>query len=218
MTHLGPVRPAASALALTVLVLVTGCSSSTTAADATSASAAPPSAPAASSAAAPAASSAAASTLASTAASPAGLAVASASTAGTLASPCDLLTVDQIASATGVTVPDGTAKTDDARQVQMCTWQSSDPVLIVAASLTDVGAEEAFKTNVDLAPAYFDGDAKIITVPGADKAYAGQQPDVGWVVGAIAKGRFVQVQVGGTGITQEQTTTLVQDAIAALPA
>lgn len=36
-----------------------------------------------------------------------------------------------------------------------------------------------------------------ITLPGAEKAYAVQQPDVGWVVGAIAKDRFVQVHVGG---------------------
>lgn len=99
----------------------------------------------------------------------------------------------------------------------MCTWKSDDPFLIVAASLTDVAAEEAFKTNVDLAPAYFDGEAVTITVPGADKAYAVQQPDVGWVVGAIAKGRFVQVQVGGNDVTQEQAAALVADAIARMP-
>lgn len=134
-----------------------------------------------------------------------------------LTGPCDLLTLEQIAAATGIEVPDGSADADEARQIQMCTWQSTDPLLIVAASLTDVAAEEAFQTNVDLAPAYFDGDPVDITLPGADKAYAVQQPDVGWVVGAVAKDRFVQVQVGGYDITQEQVATLVQDAITRLP-
>lgn len=99
----------------------------------------------------------------------------------------------------------------------MCTWQSTDPFLIVAASLTDVAAEDAFNTNVDLAPAYFDGNAVDVTVPGADKAYAVQQPDVGWVVGAIAKGRFVQVQAGSSSVTREQVVALVQDAIQRMP-
>lgn len=115
-------------------------------------------------------------------------------------------------------MPDGVETIEEARQVQMCTWQSTDPFTIVAASLTDVDADEAFQTNVDLAPAYFDGEAQTITLPGADKAYAVQQPDVGWVVGAVAKGRFVQVQVGGTDITQEQAATLVENAIARMPA
>ena len=135
-----------------------------------------------------------------------------------LSGPCDLLTLEQIEAATGVAVTDGEQKDDEARQIQMCTWQSSDPFVIVAASLTDVGAAEAFQTNFDLAPAYFDGDPVTITLPGADKAYAVQQPDVGWVVGAIAKGRFVQVQVGGTDITQAQASTLVENAIARMPA
>ena len=200
------------------MALVAGCSSSTSAADSTAASTAASAAvPSASAAATVAMTSAPASTAAATAASAAGSPAAGAATASSLASPCALLTVDQISTATGVTVPDGSATKDDARQIQMCTWQSTDPILIVAASLTDVAADDAFKTNVDLAPAYFDGDAQAITVPGADKAYAVQQPDVGWVVGAVAKGRFVQVQVGGTDITQEQTVALIQDAIAALP-
>jgi hypothetical protein len=135
-----------------------------------------------------------------------------------LSGPCDLLSVEQITAATGITVPDGSAKADEARQIQMCTWQSTDPFLIVAASLTDVGAVEAFQTNVDLAPAYFDGDPVTISLPGAEKAYAVQQPDVGWVIGAIAKGRFVQVQVGGNDVTQQQVATLVEDAISRMPA
>jgi hypothetical protein len=116
-----------------------------------------------------------------------------------------------------VAVPDGEATTDDVRKIQMCKWTATEPFLIVAASLTDVAAAEAYKTNVELAPAYFDGDAVEIAVPGTDKAYAVQQPDVGWVVGAIAKDRFLQIQVGGDAITQEQVTTLMQDAVGRLP-
>jgi hypothetical protein len=100
----------------------------------------------------------------------------------------------------------------------VCTWTSTDPFTIVAASLTDVGAAEAYQTNVDLAPAYFDGDPVDTAVPGADKAYAVQQPDVGWVIGAIAKGRFLQIQVGGDGITEAQVGALMQDAVNRLPA
>ena len=200
MTSLWHVRPAVAAIASAAILLVTACSSSSTGATAEATVAA-------SSVASSVASSAAESL---TASEPAPV-------SEPLTSPCDLLTLDQISVATGVTVPDGSATTDDARQIQMCTWQSTDPFLIVAASLTDVAADEAFKTNVDLAPAYFDGDPVTITLPGADKAYAVQQPDVGWVVGAVAKGRFVQVQVGGSDITQEQAATLVQDAIARMP-
>jgi hypothetical protein len=134
-----------------------------------------------------------------------------------LVGPCDLLTIDEIQAATGVAVPDGEETKDDVRKIQMCTWTATDPFLIVAASLTDVAAAEAFQTNVDLAPAYFDGDAALINVPGTDKAYSVQQPDVGWVVGAIAKGRFLQVQVGGDTVTEEQVISLVQDAVAQLP-
>jgi hypothetical protein len=134
-----------------------------------------------------------------------------------LSGPCDLLTVEQIEAAITVAMPDGVRTQDDVRKIQMCTWTSTDPFAIVAASLTDVGAAEAFQTNFDLAPAYFDGDAVLTSVPGTDKAYAVQQPDVGWVVGAIAKDRFLQIQVGGSGITKEQVTALMQDAVNRLP-
>jgi hypothetical protein len=175
-----------------------GCSSASSSSD---------SAPASSAAvAAPASSSSSSSSAPSAAEAPAAL-----------SGPCDLLTVEQIEAAITVAMPDGVEKQDDVRKIQMCTWTSTDPFAIVAASLTDVGAAEAFQTNFDLAPAYFDGDPVKTDVPGTDKAYAVQQPDVGWVVGAIAKGRFLQIQVGGTDITQAQVTTLMQDAVNRLP-
>jgi hypothetical protein len=150
--------------------------------------------------------------------SPSSSAPSAADAPAALSGPCDLLTAEQIEAAIAVAMPDGVEKQDDVRKIQMCTWTSTDPFAIVAASLTDVGAAEAFQTNFDLAPAYFDGDPVKTDVPGTDKAYAVQQPDVGWVVGAIAKGRFLQIQVGGTDITQAQVTTLIQDAVNRLPA
>lgn len=139
-----------------------------------------------------------------------------AAAAGPIAGPCDLLTDGQIASAVGMELGAGAAKIDDARQVQTCTWTTDDLTTIVVVGLTDVAAEEAYQTNVDLAPAYFDGDPVETTVAGADRAYAVEQPDVGWVVGAIAGDRFVQVQVGGYDITQTQAESLATAAVARL--
>jgi hypothetical protein len=188
----------ALAISAALAVGTAGCSSASSSSD---------SAPASSAAvAAPASSSSSSSSAPSAAEAPAAL-----------SGPCDLLTVEQIEAAIAVAMPDGVEKQDDVRKIQMCTWTSTDPFAIVAASLTDVGAAEAFQTNFDLAPAYFDGDPVKTDVSGTDKAYAVQQPDVGWVVGAIAKSRFLQIQVGGTDITQAQVTTLMQDAVNRLP-
>jgi hypothetical protein len=190
----------ALAISAALAVGTAGCSSASSSSDSAPASSAAVAAPASSS------SSSSPSSAPSAAEAPAAL-----------SGPCDLLTVEQIEAAIAVAMPDGVEKQDDVRKIQMCTWTSTDPFAIVAASLTDVGAAEAFQTNFDLAPAYFDGDPVKTDVPGTDKAYAVQQPDVGWVVGAIAKGRFLQIQVGGTDITQAQVTTLMQDAVNRLP-
>lgn len=136
--------------------------------------------------------------------------------AGAIGGPCDLLTAEQLSAAVGVDMGDGEETIDEARQVQTCTWATDDMTTIVVAGLTDVAAEEAYQTNYDLAPAYFDGDPVETTVPGADRAYAVQQPDVGWAVGAIASDRFLQVQVGGSDITQAIAESLAADAVAHL--
>lgn len=190
---LAPARLATAGLAASLLLTLSACGSGTQeAADS-------PSAPAVTSA--PAAASASA---------------APEVPAGPISGPCDLLTAEQLTATLGVELGSGEETVDEARQVQTCQWATDDLTTIVVAGLTDVAAEEAYQTNVDLAPAYFEGDPVDTTVPGADKAYAVQQPDVGWVVGAIAAGRFVQVQVGGTDITQAMAETLAADAIARL--
>jgi hypothetical protein len=145
-----------------------------------------------------------------------GTASPAAAPAGPISGPCDLLTDEQISGVLGIELEAGEAKVDDARQVQTCTWATGDLTTIVVAGLTDVDAEEAYQTNFDLAPAYFEGDPVETSVPGADRAYAVQQPDVGWVVGTVTADQFVQVQVGGTDITQQQAEQLAADAVARL--
>jgi hypothetical protein len=51
-------------------------------------------------------------------------------------------------------------------------------------------------TNMDLAPAYFDGDPKPITVAGAEKSYLVIKKDQkAWVIGMLVNARFVLIQV-----------------------
>jgi hypothetical protein len=135
-----------------------------------------------------------------------------------MADPCALLDPDVIAAASGVQMPAGVPRVEEARQVEMCTWTSSDPIAIVATGVTKVGAEEAFTTNRDLSPAYFDGDAVEQPLESADKAYVVKVgEDGGWVVGAIAKGVFIQVQITGDGMTQQVAEDLTKQMIARLP-
>ena len=141
---------------------------------------------------------------------------ASAGATAVAAGSCELLTLEDIEAVLGVRMPDGVSTFDEARQVDLCTWTNPDPVTIVATGLTTVGADDAYELNKTLAPAYFDGEPVDVTVPGTEKAYVVESPGVGWVVGAIASGQYVQVQIGGTDLTQAQAVTLMQAATARL--
>ncbi len=94
---------------------------------------------------------------------------------------------------------------DPARQIATCKYTSSDGTQIVDVGISQTPGAKAFTTNRDLAPAYFDGEAKPTTVPGADKAYlviadTYNAPVVGMLVGDT----FALVQVGVEGATPEQ--------------
>lgn len=132
--------------------------------------------------------------------------------------PCSLLDAAAVQDVLGVEVDAGVEDRDEARQVRMCTWQRSDPVAIVVAGVTSVGADEAYTTNKDLAPAYFGGEAVEKPVAGTDRAYVVASGDTGYAVGLVAQGRYLSVQVAADGVTEEQAVSLAERAAAALPA
>lgn len=136
--------------------------------------------------------------------------------------PCGLLTPDEINQALGTTFGEGEESADEARQIVTCKYTMTDsstgvelPVAIVNVAVSLIDGQESYKTNVDLASAYFGNESEPVEVPGATKAYVvnneeTQSPVIGMLVG----GRFVQVQIGVEGATVEQAQELATTAAA----
>lgn len=135
---------------------------------------------------------------------------------------CGLLTADEINSVLGTTFEAGQQNADDTRDIVTCNFTMTDdstgvelPVSIVDVGTSLLDGEESYTTNQDLAPAYFGGDPKDVDVAGADKAYivineATQSP----VIGMLAQDRFILVQIGVEGATEQQAIELAQMAAA----
>ncbi len=133
---------------------------------------------------------------------------------------CALLSAEEINQVLGTTFEAGEPKTDDARQISTCTFTMTDsssgvelPVSIVEVAVADTDGQEAYQTNVDLAPAYFGNEAETTQVEGATKAYlvnneATQSPVIGMLVGET----FAQIQIGVEGATPEQAQELAATA------
>lgn len=137
---------------------------------------------------------------------------------GDLSDPCTLLTADQINAALGTSFEAATATPDPAREIVTCTYRSADGTQIVDVGVSQTPGADAFETNRDLAPAYFGGKAKPITIPGADKAYLviADTYDAP-VIGMLAKDTFILLQVGVADTTAEQGEALAAQLAAQIP-
>ncbi|MFN8125383.1 MAG: DUF3558 family protein [Candidatus Nanopelagicales bacterium] len=123
--------------------------------------------------------------------------------------PCTLVTADELNAVLGTSFEPSEPTPDDAREIVGCKYQSDDMTQIVDVSVSQTPGSEAFDTNWDLAPAYFDGKPKKIAIPGADQAYlviadTYDAPVVGVLVGE----RFALLQVGVEGATPDQAEQL----------
>ncbi|MEI8081898.1 MAG: hypothetical protein WCI74_08655 [Actinomycetes bacterium] len=132
--------------------------------------------------------------------------------------PCALVSTEDINKTLSASVVADVPKPDDSRQIVTCTWTQQSPFGIVNIGVAGVPGAEAFKTNFDLAPAYFGGDPKEISVPGADKAYlvindSTKTP----VIGLLRNGAFVLVQIGIEGTTTEQGQALAAQVVSRMP-
>lgn len=128
-----------------------------------------------------------------------------ASPAGDPSKPCTLLSAADIDTALGTTVADGEETTDSARQIATCRFATEDMTGIVDVGVSQIDGAESYETNRDLAPAYFGGDPRSVTIPGAEKAYLviAETYDAP-VIGMLVDGRFVLLQVGIEGTTPQQ--------------
>jgi hypothetical protein len=123
--------------------------------------------------------------------------------------PCTWATTDEVNRALSATLAEPTKKDDEARQIATCNWSQSSPFGIVDLGVSRTPGAEAFQTNMDLAPAYFDGEARPITIAGAEKAYLVSKNDPkASIVGMLVGGRFVLLQVAIDGATAEQAQAL----------
>jgi hypothetical protein len=126
--------------------------------------------------------------------------------------PCTWVTTDEVNRALSTSLSEPTKTKDDGRQIATCNWTlpgEFGPVGIVDIGVSLVPGAEAYQTNFDLAPAYFDGDATPISIAGAEKAYQvikkGQNASV---VGMLVGTRFVLLQVAIEGVKPEQSQAL----------
>jgi len=123
--------------------------------------------------------------------------------------PCTWVTTDEVNHALSASLAEPTKKDDEARQIATCNWAQASPFGIVDLGVSRTPGAEAFQTNMDLAPAYFDGEARPITIAGAEKAYLVSKNDPkASIVGMLVGGRFVLLQVAIDGATAEQAQAL----------
>ncbi len=89
------------------------------------------------------------------------------------------------------------------------------PVAIVNVGVSLIDGEESYDTNFDLAPAYFGNEPASTDVPGASKAYIVTNAETDSpVIGMLVADRFVQIQIGVEGATNDQATELAAMAAA----
>jgi hypothetical protein len=123
--------------------------------------------------------------------------------------PCAVATTDEINSTLTASLGDGTRKHDEARQIVTCNWTQSSPFGILNIGISLTPGADAYQTNFDLAPAYFDGDPKSISVSGAQQAYLVIKKDQkAWVVGMLVNGKFVLIQVAIDSASAEKSQSL----------
>jgi hypothetical protein len=123
--------------------------------------------------------------------------------------PCTWLTTDEINRTLAASLGDRTGRNDEARQIVTCNWTQPSPFGIVNIGLSLTPGADAYQTNLDLAPAYFDGEANPITVAGAEKSYLVIKKDQNAsVIGMLVNGRFVLIQVAIDSATAEQAQSL----------
>lgn len=135
---------------------------------------------------------------------------------------CGLLSADEINQVLGTQFTDGEESTDDSRQIVTCKFTMTDsntgvelPVAIVNVGVSLVDGQESYDTNFDLAPAYFGNDPAPTEVPGATKAYIVTNTETDSpVIGMLVGDRFVTLQIGVEGATNEQATELASLAAA----
>jgi hypothetical protein len=122
------------------------------------------------------------------------------------------VTTDEVNRALSASLGEPTKTKDDARQIATCNWTLQGefgPIGIVDIGVSLVPGAEAYQTNLDLAPAYFDGDATPISIAGADKAYQViKSTGNASVIGMLIGGRFVLLQVSMAGAKPEQSQAL----------
>ena len=127
------------------------------------------------------------------------------------ANPCTFVRKAELETALGVSLAvEGDKRGDDAREIVSCNWtQLSGDIAVADIGVSSTPGEDAYKTNFDLAPAYFDGTPETITLEGADKAYLVTKGDQkAWVVGMLVAGKFMLVQLASDGGSPDKTKTL----------
>lgn len=130
------------------------------------------------------------------------------------ANPCTFITTADLNSLLGSSLEDGSKKADDARQIVQCTW-NQQPYGTVSIGVSQTPGADAYQTNWDLAPAYFDGDPEAITIAGAEKAYRVKRKDnESFVIGQLIKGRFVLLQIGYVSSANAEKAQRVAEKIA----
>jgi hypothetical protein len=123
--------------------------------------------------------------------------------------PCTLVTTAEINRTLTASVGEGIKKHDAARQIVTCNWTQSSPFGILNVGISLTPGAEAYQTNFDLAPAYFDGDPKPITVSGAQQAYLVNKKDQkAWVIGMLVNGTFVLAQMAIESASAEKLQSL----------
>lgn len=135
---------------------------------------------------------------------------------------CGLLSPDEINQVLGTQFPAGEQTSDDARQIVTCKYTMIDsstgvdlPVAIVNVGVSLIDGRESYTTNVDLAPSYFGNDAQATDVPGASQAYiVTNQETNSPVIGMLVGERFLQIQIGVEGATNDQAQELAAMAAA----
>jgi hypothetical protein len=123
--------------------------------------------------------------------------------------PCTWVTTEEVNSALSATLAEPTKKDDEARQIATCNWAQASPFGIVDLGVSLTPGADAFQTNMDLAPAYFDGEARPLTIAGAEKAYLVSKDDPkASIIGMLVGGRFVLLQVAIADATAERAQAL----------
>jgi hypothetical protein len=135
---------------------------------------------------------------------------------------CAVLTADEINQVLGTQFAEGDKETDDAREIVTCKYTMTDsstgvelPVAIVNVGVSLIDGQESYDTNLDLALAYFGNEPETTEVPGTSQAYIVTNAETDSpVIGLLVGDRFVQIQIGVEGATNDEATQLAAMAAA----